>query len=72
MALGSAILALRWNVLPMATCKGEERGGTSCSVLKDGLCGYGRKKRGKNVKTFAEPADYRDNGEKKHSLLGSQ
>lgn len=71
-ALGSAILALRWNVLPMATCKGEEGGGTSCLVLKDGLCGYGRMKSGKNVETFTEPADYRNNGGKKHSLLGSQ
>lgn len=40
--------------------------------IENGLCGYGRKKRGKNVKTFTEPADYRNNRKENHSLLGSQ
>lgn len=71
-ALGSAILALRWNVLPVATCEGKERGGTCCLVLKDGLCGSGRKRKEKNVKTLTEPADCGNNGKESHSLLGSQ
>lgn len=71
-ALGSAILALRWNVLPVATCEGKERGGTSCLVLKDGLCGSRRKRKKKNVKTLTEPADCGNNGKESHSLLHSQ